>query len=61
MVVIIIVQFMISANNRIRFGWKIILVYLYITSSHYHHCANLSEDIELKMPVRCILLSECVR
>ena len=25
----------------------IVLVCLYITQSHYHHCANLSEDIEL--------------
>ena len=40
-------QFMMSANSRIRFGWEIIFVYLYITPSHYHHCANLSEDIEL--------------
>ena len=36
-----------SANSRIRFGLKIVFVYLYITPSHYHHCANLSEDIEL--------------
>ena len=47
-VFIISVQFMISENIRIRFGLKIVFVYLYITSSHYHHCANLSEDIELK-------------
>ena len=46
-VFIIIVQFMMSANNRIRFGLQIVFVSLYITSSHYHHCANLSEDIEL--------------
>ena len=46
-VFVIIVQFMMSANNRIRFVLKIVFVCLYITPSRYHHCANLSEDIEL--------------
>ena len=46
----IIVQFMMSASSRIRFGLKIVIVYLYITS-HYHHCASLSEDIEL---IKCL-------
>ena len=46
-VFIIIVQFMMSSNSRIRFGLQIVFVCLYITSSHYHHRANLSEDIEL--------------
>ena len=45
-VFIIIVQFMMSANIRIRFGLQIILVCLYSTPSHYHHCANVSEGIE---------------
>ena len=35
-VFIIIVQFMMSANNRIRFVVKIVFVSLYITPSHYH-------------------------
>ena len=43
---IIIVQFVMSANNRIHFVLKIVFVCLYITPSHYHHWANLSEDIE---------------
>ena len=38
---------MMSANIRIRFGLQIVLVCLYSTPSHYHHCANLSEGIEL--------------
>ena len=60
-VFIIIVQFMMSANIRIRFGLQIVFVCLYITPSHYHH-ANLSEDIDhKKMPVRYILSSVCVR
>ena len=46
-VFIINVQFMISANVRIRFGLQIVLVCLYSTPSHYHHCANLSEGIEI--------------
>ena len=37
---------MMSANRQIRFGLKIVFVYLYITPSHFHHCANLSEDVE---------------
>ena len=45
-VFIIIVQIMMSANIQIRFGLQIMFVYLYITPSHYHHCANLSEDID---------------
>ena len=35
-----IVQFMMSASCRIRFGLHIVFVCLYITPSHYHHCAN---------------------
>ena len=46
-VLIIIVQFMMSANIRIRYGLQIVFVCLYITPSHYYHCANLSVDIEL--------------
>ena len=45
-VFIIIVQIMISANIRIHFGLQIVFLCLYITPSHYHHCANLSMDIE---------------
>ena len=50
-VFIIIVQFMMSANSRICFGLQIVFVSLYITPSHYHHCANLSEDSEL---IKCL-------
>ena len=56
--VIIIAQFMMSANSRICFGLKIVFIYLYITPSHYHHCANLSKYIEL---VKCLSdFVECV-
>ena len=58
-VFIVIVQFMMSSNSPIHFGLQMVFR-LYITPSHYHHCANLSEDIEL-MPVRYILLSVWVR
>ena len=50
-VFIIIVQFMMSANIRIRFGLQIVLVCLFSAPSHYHHCANLSEGIEL---IKCL-------
>ena len=50
-VFIIIVQFMTSANIRIHFGLEIVLICLYSTPSHYHHCANLSEGIEL---IKCL-------
>ena len=40
-----------SANIQIRFGLQIVLVCLYSTPSHYHHCANLSEGIEL---IKCL-------
>ena len=39
-VFISIVQIMMSANSRICFGLLIVFVSLYITPSHYHHCAN---------------------
>ena len=58
-VFIIIVQFMMSSNIRMRFGLQIQFVYLYITSSHYHHCANLFEDIE-HLNVCQIYFIECV-
>ena len=50
-VFIIIVQFMMSSNNRTRFGLQIVFVCLYVISSHYRHCASLSEDIEL---IKCL-------
>ena len=50
-VLIIIVQFMMSANSRMRYGLQIVFVCLYITPSHYLHCANLSVDIE---PMKCL-------
>ena len=51
-VFIIIVQFIkMSVHIRIRFGLQIVLVCLYNTPSHYHHCANLSEGIEL---IKCL-------
>ena len=58
-VFIIIVHFMMSANIRIRFGLQIVLVCLYSTPSHYHHCANLSKGIEL---MKCLsdIFVECV-
>ena len=39
-VFIINVQFMMSANSRMRFGLQVVFAYLYITPTHYHHCAN---------------------
>ena len=58
----IIVQIMMSANNRILFDLKIVFLYLYITPSHYHYCASLSEDIELiKWQFRYSLSSVWVR
>ena len=57
----IIVQFTMSSISRMRFGLQIVFVRLYITPSHYHHCANLSRDIELKKPVRYISSSVWVR
>ena len=59
---IIIAQFMMSVNSRIRFSLQIVFVCLYIAPSHYHHCANLFEDIELhKTRVTYILSSVWVR
>ena len=55
-VFISIAQFMMSANSGIRFGLQIVFVCLYITPSHYHHCANLSEDIE---PIKFLLYIYC--
>ena len=49
--VFIIVQFIMNAKSRIHFGLKLVLVCLYIIPSHYHHCANLSEDIEF---IKCL-------
>ena len=60
-VFIVIVQFMMSANSRIRFGLLIVFVCLYITPSHYHHCTNVTEDIELIKWLTAILSSVWVR
>ena len=58
-VLIIIVQLMMSANSRTRYGLQIVFVCLYITPSHYHHCANLSVDIELMQCLPDILCRVC--
>ena len=51
-----------SANSRIRFGLQIVFVCLYITPSHYHHCANfIWWHWTCKMPVRYNLSSVWVR
>ena len=51
--------FMMSANIRIRFGLQIVLVCLYSTPSHYHHCANLSDGIELTKCLSDIFCRVC--
>ena len=38
---------MMSAHIRIGFGLQIVLVCLYSTPSHYHHCTNYSKSIEI--------------
>ena len=58
-VLINIVQLMMSSTSRMHFGLQIGFVCLYITSSHYHHCANLSEDIELIKCLQDILCRVC--
>ena len=61
-VFISIVQFMMIANSRIRFGLQIVFVALYITPSHFHHCANfIWRHWTYKMPVRYNLSSVWVR
>ena len=57
-----IVQFMMSANSRKRFGLQIVFICLYITPSHYHHCANfIWRHWTYKMPVRYNVSSVWVR
>ena len=47
-----------SVNRRIRFGLQIVFACLYITPSHYHHCANfIWRHWNYKIPVRCNLSS----
>ena len=63
-VFIIIVQFMMSAYSRIRFALQIVLVCLYSTPSHYHHCSLCKliwRHWTYKMPLRYILSSVSVR
>ena len=61
-VFISIVQFMISVNSRISFDLQIVFVCLYVTPSHYHHCANfIWRHWTYKMPVRYNFSSVWVR
>ena len=59
-VFIVVVQFMMSSNNQRRFCVKIVFVCLYIISSHYHYCANLSEGIELLKCLWDVFCRVCV-
>ena len=52
---------MMSAKSRTCIGLQIVCFCLYITPSHYHHCANLSEDIELMKCLSDILSGVWVR
>ena len=61
-VFISIVQFMMRENSRIQFDLQIVFVCLYITPSHYHHCANfIWRHWTYKMPFRYKLSSVWVR
>ena len=61
-VFISIVQVMLNAKSRICFGLQIVFVCLYITPSHYHHCANfIWRHWTYRMPVRYNLSSVWVR
>ena len=61
-VFIIIVQFMMTSNNRMRSCLQIVFVCLYVTSSHYQHlCKFIWRHWTYKMPVRYILSSVWVR
>ena len=58
-VFIIIVQFMMTWKSWICSVLQIVFVCLYITSSHYHHNANFSEDNELIKCLSDIFCREC--
>ena len=61
-VFISIVQFMMSANNRICFGLQTVFVCWDIAPSHYYYCANfIGRHRTYKMPIRYILSSVWVR
>ena len=50
-ILIIPVQFIMSANSRLRLGLHILFGCLYITPSLCHHCVNSFEDIEV---IKCL-------
>ena len=58
-VFIIIVQIMMSANIRIRFGLQIVSLCFYITPSHHHHCETYLRTLNL-WNARQIYFVECV-
>ena len=63
-VFISLVQCIMSANSRIRIGLQIVFLclYMYITPSHYHHCANfIWGHWTCKMPDRYDLSNVWVR
>ena len=45
--------------QMVGYGLNILFIYLYITPSHYHHCAKLYEDVELTKCMSDIFV-ECV-
>ena len=55
-VFIIIVQFMMSASFRIHFGLQIVLVCLYSTPSHYHHCLPISVVMIGRIYIICLFI-----
>ena len=50
---IIIVQFMMSANCRMRFGFQIVFVCVYITLRHYHYCVIYLKIIKCLSDMFC--------
>ena len=53
------VQFMMTWKSWICSVLQIVFVCLYITASHYHHCAHFSEDNELIKCLSDIFCREC--
>ena len=60
-VFISIVQFMMSAK-KIRFGLQIVFVCLYITPSHYHHCADFITSLSslCKLYLKTLNFTKCL-
>ena len=60
-VILLLCCLLVCANNSVQYDPMVIFICLYVTLPHYHHYADLAEDIELLKCLSGTFCLECLR